>query len=67
MDSLINSGATGYLFIKRNLAFRLSRRLGAPITITEDEATVRGFDSSKQRVKEVIILSITLASKHYRN
>lgn len=66
IQSLMDSGATGYLFIKQSLAMNLHRRFGAVITETEEEAAVQGFDGSPQSISRVITLTMNVAGRVFK-
>lgn len=63
--ALIDSGASGYLFMNRLLALKIARRTGAKITNTEDMAHVQGYrNDEKQPLHQVITLSLQLDGRH---
>lgn len=63
--ALIDSGASGYLFMNRLLALKIARRTGAKITNTEDMAHVQGYrNDEKQSLHQVITLSLQLDGRH---
>lgn len=65
MKSLIDTGATGYLFIDVKLAYQLQRRLGAKIENTIDEGNVAGYDGGEQKINQVLTISLNLAGRSY--
>lgn len=65
MNTLIDTGAQGYLFIDRKLAFKLHKRFGATLETTTEEARVAGYEGIQQKTKQVLTMSLQLGDRHW--
>jgi hypothetical protein len=49
LRSLADSGAGGYVFIRRQLAIKLSKRFNIPFEKTSDSMTISGYDGTESK------------------
>jgi Retroviral aspartyl protease len=64
LSSLADSGAGGYVFIRRQLAIQLSRRMGIPIEKTEDTLKLHGYDGTESKeIQEVFTCTLDVRGR----
>ena len=67
-SGLADTGAGGYVFIRRSFALQLSRRLSIPIERTKDSVKLHGYDGKEsEEIREVFTCTLGVGGRRIRD